>query len=493
MQIDYPERLAEPGLVRRHCSWRPWLLVGLVVLCFVPRAWLAYRLQVICPDGASYIQRAQALEQGNWRGGLRQFRLNPFIVAMCGLHHVGVEWESAGKWWNVVAASLVVLPLFGWVRRQFDDRVAITACVLYAVNAKLIQWSPEIIRDPTFWLLMVLSIYLLWRAIAEVRVVHFIAAGLVTGLATLTRFEGFYLVLPLAFWFFWRWLACREARIRLATGLVLGILAMPCLLVLLNFLWFNEDTIWRLVRTSPWRQVHIWLASLADGSPQAVGLVTTPLGQKLETFAITLGRAMTVIQGLLMLLGLWLGRLWTRRDCWPIACFAMLILAGMWIDMAWDAGSTTRYALPVLLWGLPFAALGLLATTEWFSGLASRFAFGRRWPRAAMVCPIVLVAAIGVAQGLRDRFEGREVDAELGRWARRELRVEPLVVGHASVGAVAAYYAGGRFRSVPFHVQPADIVELRSRSPTRCRHPFRRTTPNRARSRSPRPDEASGF
>ena len=56
-------------------------------------------------------------------------------------------------------SSLVVLPLWGWARRQFDDRVALVACLLYAVHPKFIIESPEVMRDPTFWFLFMLAIY----------------------------------------------------------------------------------------------------------------------------------------------------------------------------------------------------------------------------------------------------------------------------------------------------------------------------------------------
>ena len=80
-----------------------------------------------------------------------------------------MDWELAAAVWGVTISSLVVLPLWGWARRQFDDRVALVACLLYAVHPKMIEWSPEAMRDPTFWFLFMLAIYWLWRAITEVR------------------------------------------------------------------------------------------------------------------------------------------------------------------------------------------------------------------------------------------------------------------------------------------------------------------------------------
>ncbi len=75
------------------------------------------------------------------------------------LHRAGLPWETAAKWYGVVLASLAVLPLFGWVRRQFDDVVAVVACLLYAVHPKLIEWSPEAVREPSFWFFFLLALY----------------------------------------------------------------------------------------------------------------------------------------------------------------------------------------------------------------------------------------------------------------------------------------------------------------------------------------------
>ena len=60
-------------------------------------------------------------------------------------------------------SSLVVLPLWGWVRRQFDDRVALVACLLYITHPKFIVESPEVMCDPTFWFFFTLAMYCMWR------------------------------------------------------------------------------------------------------------------------------------------------------------------------------------------------------------------------------------------------------------------------------------------------------------------------------------------
>lgn len=88
-----------------------------------------------------------------------RMKLNIFPVVLLMLHRLGFDWQTAGEVWNVAMSTAAVLPLVGWIRRQFDQRVAYAAGFLYATHARLIERSPEVIRDPTFWFLFLLTIY----------------------------------------------------------------------------------------------------------------------------------------------------------------------------------------------------------------------------------------------------------------------------------------------------------------------------------------------
>ena len=150
---------------------RRWLLL-LVLLCLLPRAFMAWKIGGICNDAAVYIQVAESFDRGSLHEDKHnRFALNLFPAVLMLLHRAGLDWELAGKLWNVAVSCLTVLPLYGWVRRQFDDRTALAAGGLYALHSELIRSSPEGFRDPTYWFLMVLSFYLLWRA-APRRVSH---------------------------------------------------------------------------------------------------------------------------------------------------------------------------------------------------------------------------------------------------------------------------------------------------------------------------------
>ena len=218
LSADYPNHLiaAEPEQLRLPPA--RWLLLLLVLLCLVPRAVVALRTPSICIDGAVYVNSAQALEAGNFHVALMEGAINLYPVILMLLHRLGLEWEVAAALWGVTISSLVVLPLWGWVRRQFDDRVALVACLLYVVHPKFIIESPEVMRDPTFWFLFTLAIYCMWRAVTEVRYGYFIATGAAITLASLTRVEGLFLLILLAMWTFWRCAGAADGAKKAAGG-----------------------------------------------------------------------------------------------------------------------------------------------------------------------------------------------------------------------------------------------------------------------------------
>ena len=97
---DSPNALAESQPRRSVVASARWLLLGLFVLCIVPRVLMVRKITDVCPDGVLYIQLAKALEHGDVQGSLREMRLNTFPVLLLGMHRLGLDWELAGKIWG---------------------------------------------------------------------------------------------------------------------------------------------------------------------------------------------------------------------------------------------------------------------------------------------------------------------------------------------------------------------------------------------------------
>ncbi len=233
-------------------AWRPGVVAWLLLACFVPRAIAAWNWDVLWGDSLHYHYASLALEQGDYRKGLLEFGLNIYPLMLIPLRHLGIDWQTAGKWFSVLMATLTVVPLWAWLRRMFDDRAAVLSCLVYAVHGKLIAISPLIIRDSTFWFLFAMTLYCLWCAVAEVRLSCFLAAGAALTLAIHTRTEGWLLLTPLL-----GWTACRYAgpasadatcRLRLILGTIACLAVVPASIILVNTTWLRENPQWELLR-----------------------------------------------------------------------------------------------------------------------------------------------------------------------------------------------------------------------------------------------------
>lgn len=456
-QTLYPNALAAPRPCAPAAPAAWWLPVVLLAACAAPRLAMAARLDVLCGDAATYVRCAKQIEQGDLAGGFGLTGPTPFTVGLAALHRLGLDWETAGKLWSLAMATLAVLPLWGWVRRRYGQRVALAAAFLYIVHPKLIEWSPEIIRDPTFWLLAATAVYALWRAVAEVRIAWFLAAGCVGTLAAFTRVEGWFLAILLVCWTAWRWWSLETARWRLVTGVVLCLAVCPAAVIVLQHTWLRglPEASWgeagRLARVTAWWQ-GVWrpappaLATAAAASvgpppeaaaPPALARTDRPVlppasaapsperlsrGEAVWLFVHTMRRGLDAVFALLLFGGLWRWRrLWWRSDNRPLFYVALCVLASVWVHLSLAQQSSSRYALSIVILGCPFAALALLGLCDGLARMAGRLgARGRVAALAAIGLPLA-VGALGIGDALHGEEPFRQSDAALGRWLAREL------------------------------------------------------------------------
>ncbi len=254
-------------------------LLGLLAACLVCRIGAAlWWGDLLWADSVFYLQVVESLEQGNYVLAFDRLGLNLYPVILMGLRQLGIDWTVVGKWWSVGMATLAVLPVYGWVRRQFGDRIALWAGILYAIHPQLVGHSPLIIRDPTYWFLFNGMLYLTWRAITEQRLTLFILSGVALGLAAYTRTEGWLLIIPLVGWAFWWGVRCRQARWQLALGTVLALAVVPAGVVAVNLTWLKDHPRWEWGRVPLFLQMWKWAGNQWDHllSAEALGVQTPP-------------------------------------------------------------------------------------------------------------------------------------------------------------------------------------------------------------------------
>ncbi|MBI3464730.1 MAG: glycosyltransferase family 39 protein [Planctomycetes bacterium] len=471
---DFPSGLDQPAPLAKSRCQRIWLPALLVLAALLPRALMAWKLDVICTDGALYIGLAEALDRGDLQGGLQEMNLNVYPAVLVLMHRLGFSWESGAEVWGVLAASLAVLPLFGWIRRQFNEPVAAVACLLYAVHPKLIGWSPEIIRDPTFWLLFTLALYLTWRAVTEVRLMLFMAAGATITLAALTRVEGLFLIIPLALWTAWRWRALEVGRGRLAWGAVLSVVALPAFVLLVNVTFLRHHPRWEGIRSTPLLVVQKWSARLFDWTATGAAAVPTPhkttlaeealngIGRPLVfTYLRTIERGMMPHWIILIIVGAWCWRhVGRRRDQQPCLYLTLAILAGIWIHLGVARQSSSRYALPIVILTAPYAALGLMALAQRLTCWWQRTIAPMALHGAVCGGMLTILAVYGATDALTQDYKTRNEWANLGRWIAQAYGPEAMIVGSHEMTPIVRYYARARCQVFPSDSQAEDAAKL---------------------------------
>jgi hypothetical protein len=465
-QRDLANSLIDPGQVSAP-RWRPVLLAVLVVMCLVPRLWMAARLPSICPDAVVYFRAAEALNRGDLRTAMGEMRLNTLPVALAGLHRLGLSYEQAGLVWGLLMSTAAVLPLFGWLRQQFDDRVAAVACCLYAVHPGLIERSPEVIREPTFWFVLLMGLYASWRAASEGRIGLYLLAGLCIVLAVLTRIEGALLVIPLTWWTLtkvvtqrgsirYRWLA------KLACALAMG----PALLLLIQFTILPQAKVSSLVRVDPLVRAEAWLSAWGKEdvvlTPLTVGRRIGPgIRGMLREFVLVVGRGIEPVLALLLVSSLvgWTS-LWKRRDIVPLLLVALLVFVATWIHLWYAREGSSRYVLTASIVFSPLAALGLLWPQARREILPGKLATNCLVQGVTAVVLLAALSVYGCMDAVMSNFDTRAADAELGRWIAHHFGPDHSFAGPPRASALVAYYANSRFQELPPTLTDKQRLEL---------------------------------
>ncbi len=109
------------------------------------------------------------------------------IVLGGGLH--------AAMWVNL-AAGILLTPVLWWVGRSWFGPVAgLSAAALCAFSDVHLLYSRTALTDPLLTLLLVLSVYMIWRSICQGGIISSVLSGLLVGAAWWTKYNGW---LPLA-------------------------------------------------------------------------------------------------------------------------------------------------------------------------------------------------------------------------------------------------------------------------------------------------------
>lgn len=437
-------------------------MVLLLVLCAVPRVWMAWKIPAVGSDGALYVRIAQAVEQGDFSVALREFHLNIYPAILAALHGLGgLDWEMAAKVWGVAVSCLAVLPVFGLMRRIFDDRVAWVGGLLYAFHPQLIAWCPELLRDATFWFFFSVSLYLIWRAVTEVRTGWFALAGIAITCSIATRMEGFFLFVPLGIWAFCRFRSLAVGRGKLALGLVVCLAAAPLALLLVNLVVLRGQSTWEFSRGNSMVEAYQLVRNRVLGGAGAT-LETEHYVVPAERepgyvlgwrFYKSAERGLSPVWEILAFAGFWICRRSVLRgEQFALLATSLLFVGAILVHLWIAQTSCDRYFLPIAIMSLGWGATGLLALAAW---VEQKTAIPRmRWVGAMAA----LLAIGGSVAALAADFSRRVSEPQLGQWIAKRCGPSAVIVATEGPGAVIAHYAGARVKQVGIHPKTNEIL-----------------------------------
>jgi 4-amino-4-deoxy-L-arabinose transferase-like glycosyltransferase len=177
--------IAGSTLTRKDAALLALLALGALGI----RLYFLQFYDVISNDGITYVNIAKEFIAG--RGLATATHYPPFFPILVGLAStLCPDFETAGLAVSAVMGSLLVVPVYLLGAEFFSTRVGFVAAVLSVTWPSLRYWSTQVMSQATYITLLLMGVYLLWRAYRKNALLASVLAGLCFAGAHLTRSEG---------------------------------------------------------------------------------------------------------------------------------------------------------------------------------------------------------------------------------------------------------------------------------------------------------------
>lgn len=127
---------------------------------------------------------------------------------------------------TMAVGSLAILPLFAWVRDMLGTRVAVVCCALFPLVPSITLFTATS-ADITFMPMVILTLFLFWRALHRNSIAYATGAGILYAMCSLTSFSLLTLGAFFAFTGLWRltYLEHRASVVKTAVVMLTAFLA----------------------------------------------------------------------------------------------------------------------------------------------------------------------------------------------------------------------------------------------------------------------------
>jgi hypothetical protein len=164
----------------------------LVIIALIPRIIVFFQPQIITIDGTLYIKMAKLFAEGKYDGIYGgSFTLYPLMLFL--VQKLVGDWEFSGQLISITLGTLTVIPVFLLGRRLYDERLGWLSALFYISLPNFLRFDNQVIRDPTLWFFMTLTLWLVWEGNKKNQPILFALASVSAGVGAITRVEGFIL------------------------------------------------------------------------------------------------------------------------------------------------------------------------------------------------------------------------------------------------------------------------------------------------------------
>jgi hypothetical protein len=443
-------------------------LVLLVLITLIPRALAFLQPQVITNDGTLYIKMAKLFSEGKYAGSPGSyFNLYPFMIFL--FQRLIGDWELSGQFISITLGAFTVIPIFLLGRSLYNERVGWFSALFYITLPHFIQFDISVLRDPTLWFFICITLWLVWEGLKKNRAPFFGLASISAGLGALTRVEGFILWAVLTFYIAFRKVPGISIK-RRALNVTLLILVFPVLLspVLLSVKKNSSQIAFKEMRSFALTFIMAHTSRILNPSDpiDAMGQKTYDSLPQLSQDSLGLASRHRFVLAIsevifkyiksanlliiLIILGLWKRKKegFESSDWYLLYTFAAFFCMSVLYSRQIYYFST-RHGLTLVLPSLFLAGHGLAFLAEIFSRELNRFSSGwtiiKKYPLHLLTVFFIIVF---LAQGISFKRTDKFIQKEIGLWLRGNGYQGSVIMGPQKFLRLA-FYADGKFLEMP--------------------------------------------
>jgi 4-amino-4-deoxy-L-arabinose transferase-like glycosyltransferase len=442
------------------------------VVAFTMRIFMA-NVQIIAPDGLFYIKIAKSINSGDFQFITEYgfFNLYSFLIAL--FQKVFHNWEFSGKMVSVVLGSLTTIPLFLLIKGLFSTRIAFVSALCYSVHPRFVEYSSDVLREPTCWFFSIMGLWLAWEGISRKRYSLFALSSLSVGLAMVTRLEGVVFFLVIILWILWALFNDRGARVKTFIYLCIFLISLPVLMAPILFVVKYRIHRWELghpiekisqlvMADEGTEEVGAGLSKTA--SPKFKGFLEISERQRYVMFTMEVLykfiKSFNIILFVLFLLGLYkrVSTLYLKADIinalWFLAAFCGLFLYVVKVHYL-----STRHGLLMAMPAFAWAGAGFFEIRERIRRWLHETGLFQKYARFDTVFLLVLILIILVPQTVlsyrSDKLELKEAGIVLKNMglSNTTFIVQPTLNR-------IAFYADAEFVPLPDKIDNSDMKAI---------------------------------